>query len=50
VREHQDECGLGRDETWTPTAEVAQVGRLLAMGDEATFNAMLDAVESPART
>jgi hypothetical protein len=32
-------------ETWTLTPEGAQVARQLAMGDEATFNAILDAVE-----
>ena len=35
------------NETWTLTPEGgAQVARQLAMGDEATFNAILDAVES----
>ena len=32
-------------ETWTLTPEGAQVARQLAMGDEATLNAILDAVE-----
>jgi hypothetical protein len=39
---------IGRDaegqETWTLTAEGVQVARQLAMGDEATINAILDAV------
>jgi hypothetical protein len=33
-------------ETWTLTPEGAQGARQLAMGDEATFNAILDAVEA----
>jgi hypothetical protein len=32
-------------ETWTLTPEGAQVARRLAMGDEDTINAILDAVE-----
>ena len=34
-----------RTETWTLTPEGAQVACQLAMGDEAAFNAILDAVE-----
>jgi hypothetical protein len=33
------------EETWTLTPEGVQVARQLAMGDEATINAILDAVE-----
>jgi hypothetical protein len=33
-------------ETWTLTPAGAQVARQPAMGDEATFNAILDAVEA----
>jgi hypothetical protein len=33
-------------ETWMLTPEGARLGRQLAMGDEATFNATLDAVEA----
>jgi hypothetical protein len=35
-------------ETWTLTAEGAQVARQLAMGDEATINAILELVEAGA--
>jgi hypothetical protein len=31
--------------TWTLTPQGVQVARQLALGDEATFNAILDAVE-----
>ena len=33
-------------ETWTLTPQGAQVANQLAMGDEATFNAILDAVDN----
>jgi hypothetical protein len=33
-------------ETWTLTPPGVQVARQLALGDEATFNAILDAVEA----
>jgi hypothetical protein len=33
-------------ETWTLTPQGLQVARQVAMGDEVTFNAILDAVEA----
>jgi hypothetical protein len=50
--EHSGLVAIGHDaegrETWTLTPAGAQVARQMAMGDEATFNAILDAVEAGA--